>query len=147
MAGFKLRDRRILKLEIALGLGWARFLVRFVPFRWWSGTLGTLDTAVATSAPALAPDQAAKAVGVGKMVRKIAARMPFEAVCLPQAMCARWMLARRGIPTRVVIGSRRDLSQQDLAFHAWLMAGDQIVTGGDESEEFAAFGSRQIARD
>jgi hypothetical protein len=72
------------------------------------------------------------------MIARIAARVPFDALCLPQAMTGRWVLARRGIPSRVVIGSRCD-DEAELHYHAWLMVEDRCVTGARERELFSAF--------
>ena len=144
MGGFKLRDKRIFKLEIVLCLAWARLLIRLMPFRWWRGTLGPIDRAAdMESLPQLNAEQAKKAAGTGRMIRRLADSLPFKAVCLPQAMAGRWMLARRNIPTRIVIGTKRGTLEEGLLFHAWLIAGEAIVTGGEESSDFNAFRKQQ----
>ena len=137
-------DKPAFKLEIVLCLLWARLLISCLPFRRWRKALGPIaDQPGANLPPALQPAQLEKAVDTGRLIRKVAGHMPFRADCLPQAMTGRWMLARRGIETRVAIGSRRGTEEDGLLFHAWLLAGDRIVTGGDESTEFAPFGLSQ----
>ena len=122
--------RRALYVEIWLGLAWARFLTRFVRLGRWKHLLGDMDTHAAEDLPAARIEQAQ---GVGRIVAHVArgVRM-FDAVCLPQAMAARWVLARRGIPSRIVIGSRREDGAGTMHFHAWLLAGGEVVTGARE---------------
>lgn len=136
MAAFKLRDKRVFKLEIMLCLAWARLLVACLPFRWWRSVLGPLDG----EPPQLDARQLKKAVDTGRIVREVAERMPFAAVCLPQAMATRWMLARRGIGTRLRIGARRgEQLGSAMLVHAWLCAGDRVVTGKHERDSYTAF--------
>jgi len=127
--------------ETAILLATARFLVKFIPFRYWRRTLGEIDSVtrqerqVATSVEA-----GSEAALVGRWVRNTAAKVPFKAVCLPQAMAARWMLTRRNISTQLFIGARRDRDTKESQFHAWLMHGQVCVTGQRERKEFQAFG-------
>ena len=124
--------RRALYVEIWLGLAWARFLTRFVRLGRWKHLLGEPGEG-GKEAPALSRQQIEQAKGVGRIVAHVArgVRM-FDAVCLPQAMAARWVLARRGIPSRIVIGSRREDGAGTMHFHAWLLAGGEVVTGARE---------------
>ena len=58
----------------------------------------------------------------------IAARnVPWNAVCLPQAMAAKAMLARRGHGSALHLGAKAE--GDGLAAHAWLVAGGEIVVG------------------
>jgi len=60
---------------------------------------------------------------------QIAARnLPFAAPCLPQAMAAKVMLARRGAGSSVCVGAA-PADTGDLALHAWLEAGGVVVIG------------------
>lgn len=70
--------------------------------------------------------------------------MPFQAVCLPRAMAGRWILGRREIPSRIVVGSRRgNPDEEEMLFHAWLMAGDIVITGAGELDRYRAFAKKQ----
>lgn len=60
-------------------------------------------------------------------------RVPWRADCLVQALAARRWLARSGVPTSLFLGVRKD-GDELFASHAWLMAGDQIVTGGSGAD-------------
>ncbi len=61
-------------------------------------------------------------------VRRAAARAPFRAVCLQQAVAAALMLRRRGRPVEVHFGVARD-GARALTAHAWSVCGGQVVTG------------------
>lgn len=58
--------------------------------------------------------------------------------CLPQALAARRMLARRGIASDLYIGTKRN--QDGIAkFHAWLKVGGEWVTGLCDENEYRLF--------
>lgn len=59
-------------------------------------------------------------------------RVPWRSDCLVQALAARRWLGRGGVATRIGIGVRRT-EEGALMAHAWLKAGDRLVTGGDIS--------------
>ena len=56
-------------------------------------------------------------------------RVPWRADCLVQALAAQHWLGRRGVATTLVIGVDKP-SATDFEAHAWLMAADRVVTGG-----------------
>lgn len=132
--------RWALKTEIWLSLAFARLLVRFVPYSRWRGLIGSLDGREETGeAGTLTLRDVDRASDIGRLIVRTARSTWFEAVCLPQAMAGRWMLARRGIPSQIYLGTTRDGPDKELRFHAWLMAGEQCVTGAEERERFIAF--------
>jgi hypothetical protein len=49
------------------------------------------------------------------------------AVCLPQALAAHWMLARRAIPSQIQFGVRSRCGE--LSSHAWLVCDGRHVLG------------------
>ncbi len=59
-------------------------------------------------------------------------RVPWRSDCLVQALAAQRWLEREGIATSLRIGVRSD-GQDGFGAHAWLLAGDQLVTGGEIS--------------
>ncbi|MCB2065903.1 MAG: lasso peptide biosynthesis B2 protein [Erythrobacter sp.] len=139
-------DKPVFKLEMVLCLAWARLLISVLPFRRLRPMLGPIfEEPAAGQAPGLTAPQLKKAADTGRILHRVAGRMPFRADCVPQALTARWMLARRGIATRIRIGTRRDPAQDGLQFHAWLMAGDLVVTGGQDIETYSAFGNGEQA--
>lgn len=64
------------------------------------------------------------------LIPRVAARVPWRADCLVQALAAERWLGSAGISTRLTFGVPRD-KRADFEAHAWLTAGDRIVTGGD----------------
>jgi hypothetical protein len=132
----------LLWLEIWPRLAFARLLVRYVGFARWRALLGPIDGDPAVDEPPqLAPAQAERAAHIGRQIDRVARHaLLFRALCLPRAMAARWMLARRGIPSRIVIGSRRAETGAGGGhmFHAWLVAGDQVITGAQDRDEYLA---------
>jgi hypothetical protein len=65
-------------------------------------------------------------------VPRVAARLPWRADCLVQAIAARRWLAHGGVATRLSIGTRSDRTPGFEA-HAWLCLDDEVITGGDTS--------------
>lgn len=146
-------DSRLLALEAALLLALARFLVKHVPFRRWRGWLTSAEPA---GLPGAAGWRLPSVVHVARVVPRAAAMVPFEAVCLPQAMAGQWMLRRRGVPSRLSLGarrraaaaggeppaqpSRRRIARRSISddsrsgsgtdYHAWLCVDGRCVIGG-----------------
>jgi hypothetical protein len=112
--------QRLLVLEAVLWLGLARLALLTVPF--------------ARVAPWLqrAPDAAcpvpATVLAVRRAVTVAARNVPWSAVCLPQAMAAKAMLARRGHGSALHLGAGPAVGGS-LTAHAWLVAGGEIVVG------------------
>jgi hypothetical protein len=61
--------------------------------------------------------------------------LPGECKCLAQAVAAKMMLGRRGVPSTLYLGLAKD-EQQKLRAHAWLRSGEVIVTGARERDKF-----------
>lgn len=134
-------------IETAILLAIARFLIKFIPFRYWRSNLGKIDNEpIQFSKEAITSQTIVKARFVGKNVRRTAKKMPFEAVCLPQAMAGRWMLLRRGIANQIFIGAKKNGAANGLDFHAWLMHGDLCLTGHFDKDAFQAFGRKKIRK-
>ena len=139
---------RALAVEALLSLALARALVARVPLRRWRHRLDLAPAPAEQDAPVSA-EALNTARRLGRIVRKVALRAPFRAACLPQAIAAQWMLRRRGIPSRLVFGTRRNAGSA-LEFHAWLRAGGEILLGGEERASwrcFAAGGGPALAGD
>ena len=120
-------------------LGSARLLVRFVPFRLWRGWMGSIGSTGA--AHALDAEDRARALLVRRWVDLAAGNLPFDAVCLPRAIAARWMLARRGIASELHLGARASQDEgKPIELHAWLSCGELDITGGRQRRGFTAFG-------
>lgn len=71
---------------------------------------------------------------IAYVVPRIAARLPWRADCLVQALAAKRWLESRGISSRIYLGvNENQFDGIEFEAHAWLSAGGHIVTGGDIS--------------
>lgn len=115
----------LLLMEALVWLCWAKALLLLVPFRWIAPHLGR---EMAESAATIPSSHEKQALRVSWAVLALARRMPSLFVCLPQAMAAKWMLRRRGLPSTLYLGVRVERKAEFKA-HAWLRAGQKILTG------------------
>lgn len=130
---------RLLVIEALAWLVLASLALRILPFRRLAVFLGAARPPEGMPAHP-APMQAVTARRVGRSVRRAVTILPWSALCLPQAMAARGMLARRGIRTRLHLGAA---VADGLQTHAWLTLGALTVTGGGGRSfyaELASFG-------
>jgi hypothetical protein len=122
---------RLLLLEALAGLCWDKARVRWLPFRRVAATLGVPQR---ETPPIISAAERRHAVSVSWAVQAAARHAPIKFVCLPQAMTAQRMLRRRGIASTLYLGVSPDRANpRALAAHAWLRAGDKIVTGADQA--------------
>jgi hypothetical protein len=122
--------RRGLVIEALLLLLWAKVSLKVIPFGRLSRRFGDF---VPPDSPRLAAfDELDAASGIASEVcwaiRCVARRAPFKAVCLPQAIAAHAMLARRGIPSAMHFGAAQS-SDKPIDAHVWLNAAGVEVTG------------------
>ena len=133
-------DRRALLGEAVLWLLLARVALVLVPFPRLARRLGTFvppsDKRVLHANSECSPDQVRLASEIGWAVTRAAHHVPFSAVCLPQAMTARLMLARRGVGSVLHFGAAKG-RDKPLNTHAWLNAAGVEVTGYPVSPDFA----------
>jgi hypothetical protein len=66
---------------------------------------------------------------VAYLIPRVAARLPWRADCLVQALAARRWLRKLGYRTELFIGARQD--RAGFEAHAWLKWRGQVITGGE----------------
>ena len=94
----------------------------------WLGARGTPD------APPAAPEALPPGVAaVRRALRRASRRHPDT--CLAQALAGRVMLRRRGLPSTLSLGARKE--GERLAFHAWLRAGGLLLNPGGGPRDYA----------
>jgi hypothetical protein len=126
---FSMRRADLLLIcEAVLTLALARLIVLTVPFRFIAPWLARV--------PATGACDEALVKRVRMAVTVAARNVPWNAVCLPQAMAAKAMLARRGCGTSFHLGAGFDKSGKLIA-HAWLEAGGKVVVGAAGIAEVA----------
>jgi transglutaminase superfamily protein len=132
-----------LLIEALVHLGIARAAVLSRPFNRIAPSLGEH---MATADPAITEPQRAHAHQIGWIVRAVARRTPWDSNCLAQAIAAKRMLQRRGIPSTLYLGVTKGIEEpKQLEAHAWLQCGDIILTGRHGHERFkviSTFGDR-----
>ena len=126
-------ERRLV-MEAVLALGLARLLVLFVPFRHIVRMLARIPRNPKSGANLSVNALAHKAVTIA------ARNVPWNAVCLPQAIATKLMLARRGYRSTLHLGVGRN-DAGGLIGHAWLDAGGMTVVGDAGKESVTQVGS------
>lgn len=129
---------RFLLIEAWIELGGARLALLTVPFKHIAPRLGRQ----------LPPDHPVRdlptippvARRIGWAVDVVSRHTPWESACLAQAVAGKYMLRRRGLSSRLFLGTRRDEAGA-LAAHAWLQLGREIILGGGGRPTFTALSS------
>jgi hypothetical protein len=133
-------QRRILLVEATACLLIARIALILVPFPHLARRFGTFvppsDARVIAMQSRTTPGETGLAEAIGWAVTRAARYVPFKAVCLPQAMAARFMLSCRGIKSVLHFGATRGTHKAADA-HAWLNAVGVEVTGYPAADNFA----------
>jgi hypothetical protein len=124
------RDRLLL-VEAAGWLLAARLALIFVPFRRLAARLGR---AMAES-PASDPRQDDLARRVGWAVGVASRYTPWKTRCFAEAIAAKAMLRRRGVPSTLYLGVNK-AAEGEIAAHAWLRCGSRVLTGERALDDF-----------
>jgi len=117
---------RLVFIEAWLYLGAARAVLLTVPFRLIARRLGRQLTVSDLSLVGSTPPPVALRVAAG--IETMARHTPWESACLAQAIAGRFMLGRRGLRSRLYLGTRKDEAGK-LVAHAWLQSGNEILLG------------------
>jgi len=119
-----LPKRRLLK-EALVNLFLARAVLACIPFRRMATWMGTMGSESAVEIP---DGQTPVVEDISWAVQAMASRVPWDSRCLAQAIAGYRMLQKRGIPSTVYFGVKKDPHTEFIA-HAWLRCGSCIVTG------------------
>jgi hypothetical protein len=122
---------QVLTAEAAVWLAAAEALLAVLPFRRIASRLGTtMDGGTFKAQPPDARHQG-RARRVGHAVARAARHVPWPARCLAQAMAAKAMLWRRGIPSTLHFGMALAGAPVGprMQAHAWLTVGTIGVVG------------------
>ena len=114
-------------LEAVAVAAWMRFVLSFL-----SGTyrLRWMGNAVSTqpSTPMLTSAQQLTIARVRQAVARVHRYVPWNTECYTQALTAKLLLKRRGIPSLLTIGFKKEDTGQ-LQGHAWLTINEWVITG------------------
>lgn len=75
------------------------------------------------------------------IIAAVSPHTPWNSNCYPQALCAKYLLRRAGVPSTLYMGVSFKPGGGALQGHAWLRCGQVYVTGGDSRDEFGAIAS------
>jgi Transglutaminase-like superfamily len=112
---------RLLVCEAVAMLALARLIVLILPFRYMVPWL--------SRAPETDSCDKVLRLRVRNAVTTGARNVPWNAACMPQAMTAKTMLARRGCRSALHLGATIGTNGALIA-HAWLVSGGEVVIGG-----------------
>ena len=124
-------DRRLF-VEAAIWLGVARLAVVVMPFRWITPFLGRH---MAESPQTTESEHKEIPERISRAVQTASRHMPWECICLVQAMAGKGMFKRRGVPSTLYLGLL-NTGEEKLKAHAWLRSGKVIVSGRQGLTEF-----------
>ena len=150
-AAFKLAFLLPAIFRAALELGWARIIhLRITPAKILARNLAAGNNAAqhAATQPAARPQPAHTsdiAETIAFVIPRVAARVPWRADCLIQAIAAQHWLAQKGLAGRIVVGVDHEGEGQLLA-HAWLRLGERIITGGSIARYQSLLGDHPAPR-
>lgn len=117
----------LLKVTTLLFVG--AFLQKFVPMTRWGHLLGTPGKPDRTSHSTSETTVPTEVRSLEKSLRQGVRLLPFTPSCLAQAFAGQRMLMSKDIPGTVTIGLRRE-GTHNWPAHAWLHAGNRVITGG-----------------
>jgi hypothetical protein len=123
---------RMLLAEAMAGLGIARLAIVVLPFRRIAPYLGH-QQCESPVMDALAPPASIRRIA--QAVGRVSRHTPWSNTCLVQAIAAKMMLQRRGVPSTLYLGVMKPEATR-FAAHAWLRSGSVILTGALGRERF-----------
>jgi hypothetical protein len=117
-------------------LGWARLTINTVKFETLAQKLGTQGLETPQAAP---EEHLLEARRISWAVRSASRLTPWQSNCFPQAVAAKYLLRRRGIPSTLYLGAAFK-ARSVLEAHAWLRCGSVYVTGGAGHKRYGTVG-------
>jgi hypothetical protein len=85
---------------------------------------------------------AAMLARIAYVIPRLSARLPWRSDCVIQAIAAQNWLAAKGLPSEIRIGVERP-EATGFGAHAWLVHGEDVVTGGDVARYVVLLSSEQ----
>jgi hypothetical protein len=124
------RERLRLAVEILLAYAQARRALRVAPI---ADVVARLRSRAQPAVRAAGPgvEMLDEARRLGRAVTRLLALVPGDTRCLARSLVLTRLLARRGIPAKLVIGAR---ARPQFLAHAWVEhAGDPVLAPGDDT--------------
>ena len=127
LSGIGFSDIMYLLLAIAY-LSFSQFLILFIPFRIYSAIF--VDKHMVHDVDITGE----KILIVRKALLRGIKRLPWKAKCLAQALTGKLLLRRLGLPGTIYLGIKKEAGK--LEAHAWLMCGNQFISGKEGHKKF-----------
>jgi hypothetical protein len=119
-------------VEAGVWLGLARLAILVLPFRWIALGLGKHMTQSAVESGLTPPEVLDR---ISWAVSNASHYLPWKSTCLVQAIAAKAMLKRRGVPSTLYLGVAKN-GETQLQAHAWLRCEDRILAGQQGMENY-----------
>ena len=146
--------QRALFFEAVFNLARARFYVRFFAFKNYIYRVGEPLAGESEVDDTVAAGNFKLLRSISREIERASRNVPWDAVCLPQAMAGKWMLKRRNLPAIMFLGVAKENAaaaaevkkikkgewQPGLKAHAWLKSGNYVVTGRQGHQQFTVVG-------
>lgn len=117
----------MLFLEAVFVSAWIRFLLSFLPgsyrFRWMGKAVKNQPLVLDLSS-----SQLSLISRVQLAIARVHRYVPWNTECYTQALAAKFLLQKRGIPSLLSIGFKKDDAGK-IQGHAWLTINEWVVTG------------------
>lgn len=123
-------------VPVWIALGICRFVILTIPLRFIYRCYGQ-DGSLSSKAPPISLSKQARARQIRDVVALAARYTPWKSQCYPQALVAHLALSICQIPHVLYFGLRKvDGEAEPYEAHAWVMAGDSVVTGGPHHRSY-----------
>ena len=126
-----------LLVQVFVLLGVTRLAINVLSFRRLARAFGPHQVETPADAPA---EQLVAARRIAWAIHRVSPYTPWKSNCFPQALTAKLLLRRRGIPSTLYLGAAFKEDRSGLEAHAWLRCGPLYVTGGRGHERFGTVG-------
>lgn len=131
---FKLNFRdKLFFLETVFFLSLSKLVILFIPLKKVAPYLGKVNGNIRDE---LLPAEMEKANRIKLYIYMAGGNLPWNSVCLDQAMACMILLGKKKIPCSLYLGVKKNEAKKKLDAHAWVMCGDKILMGGERSRQY-----------
>ena len=120
-------------LHAVLLLSVSKIVVLTIPFKKVAPHLGKVNGETNNELDNI---QLQKPNRIKLFINMAAGNVPFQSVCLDQAMAGMLLLRRFRIPSHLCLGVKRNEKEKKLDAHAWIECGGRILIGGQRSLQY-----------
>ena len=133
-------EEKRLFVEAYIVLGYVRVTTMVLPFK---NILKEMEFSTESKTSSfLEAEKSRSAQMIGQAIGTAAAHTPWKSTCLLQALAAKKMLQRRGIPGTFYLGvSKEKTVMEHVEAHAWSQCGKNVITGKNGYERFRVMSS------